>query len=250
MSSPPLVYVIVVTYNGKVFLEECFRTLREKTAYPNYKLLLVDNGSSDGSGEYVKEHFPDVEIMRVFPNEGFSPAANAAVQYARERDADYIVLSNDDIVIFDSRWLTAAIELAQRDPLVGIIGFEESTTNDVIEPPQEVHDVTVQYLGGFSMVMPMKLFDSIGGFDEVYYVVGDEDDLSARAHRAGFRVAKLNVPIFHYGGGTNSRYSLRSAYLQMRNGIRFCLKHRSPLRAVIRRRADIGYSVQPMAVDL
>ena len=252
MLNSPLVYVIVITYDGKKFLSECFSSLKEKTTYENFKLLLLDNGSSDGSSEYVAEHFPDVEILRVFPNAGYAHAANKAVEYAREHNAQYVVLSNDDIVIRDSRWLTSAIELSEKDPTVGIVGFSESTSSKAIEPPEEVKDTTVEYFSGFSMVMPIKLFDAIGNFDETYFVVGDEDDLGARAQRAGFRVAKLNIPIFHYGGGTNTRYSLRTAYLQMRNGLRFCLKNRNPLHAMLRaiRMIDIACNPWPLTFDI
>lgn len=252
MHSSPLVYIIVITYDGKKFLDDCFRTLTEKTAYPNYKLLLVDNGSSDGSSEYTAENFPHVDILRVFPNAGYAHAANAAVRYAKEHQADYVVLSNDDIAILDPRWLTEAIELAERDPSVGIVGFAESTSTEAIQPPEVIEDTTVEYFSGFSMVMPLRLFDAIGTFDEIYFVVGDEDDLGARAQRAGFRIAKLNLPIFHHGGGTNTRYSLRTAYLQMRNGLRFCLKNRNPFHAMMRalRMIDVACNPWPITYDV
>ena len=63
--------------------------------------------------------------------------------------------------------------------------------------------IDVEYLGSFAMVIPVELFDRIGMFDEVYFVVGDEDDLGARTQAAGYRTVKLGIPISHFGGGTN-----------------------------------------------
>jgi len=251
MQPSPLVYIFVITYDGKKFLEECFSTLIEKTAYPNYKLVLVDNGSSDGSGEYVAENFPEVEILRVFPNAGYAHAANTAVQYAKEHQAEYVVLSNDDIAILDERWLSEGITLAERDDTVGIVGYAESSPTEALEVPATFEDETVEYFSGFTMLMPAKLFEAIGLFDEIYFVVGDEDDLGARAQRAGFRIARLNLPIFHHGGGTNTRFSLRTAYLGMRNGLRFCLKNRNPGHALLRacRMIDIACNPWPLTFD-
>ncbi len=101
------------------------------------------------------------------------------------------------------------------------------------------------------MLIPMELFDRIGMFDEVYFVVGDEDDLGARTQAAGYRTVKLGVPIYHFGGGTNQTYRLRTAYLQMRNGIRFCLKNRSPMHALLRtlRIIDLACNPWPLTFD-
>jgi GT2 family glycosyltransferase len=99
--------------------------------------------------------------------------------------------------------------------------------------------------------MPVELFDRIGMFDELYYHIGDEDDLGARTQAAGYRTVKLNVPILHFGAGTDQEYSLRTAYLQMRNGIRFCVKHRTATHAVLRslRIIDVACSPWPVTFD-
>src|SRR5688572_22398553 len=94
----PLVCACVITYNGKRFLERCFQTLQQ-TDYENLNLILIDNGSSDGSGDYVRQTFPDVDVLRVFPNAGYPHGANEAIAEARQRSAKYILLLNDDIAI-------------------------------------------------------------------------------------------------------------------------------------------------------
>lgn len=250
-SQLPLVCAYVITYDGKRFLERCFQTLQHLTDYGNYRLVLVDNGSSDGSGDYVQENFPEVEILRVFPNAGYAHGANEAVEDARRRGAKYVVLMNDDIAILHPQWLREAVSHAERDPSIGIIGFVEANSDDGQHAAPESKLTDVDYLESAVMVIPVELFDRIGMFDEVYYVVGDEDDLGARAQAAGYRIVKLGIPIYHLGGGTNQTCSLRTAYLQMRNGIRFCLKNRSPMHALLRavRIIDVACNPWPVTFD-
>src|SRR5262245_42866640 len=122
-SALPLVCAYVITYNGKRFLETCFRTLSQLTDYPNHQLVLADNGSSDGSGEYVRKSFPQVDVLRIVRNAGYAHGANAAIEDARRRGAKYIALMNDDIEILHSHWLREAVAHAESDPSIGVIGF-------------------------------------------------------------------------------------------------------------------------------
>ncbi len=253
MNSPklPLVCVYAITYNGKRFLERCFQSLEELTDYGNHRLFLVDNGSSDGSGEYVRENFPEVGIVRVYPNVGFARGANEAIADARRRGAKYVVLMNDDVAILHPQWLREAISHAERDPSIGIIAFVQSTSDNGQHARPSIALIDVEYLGSPVLLMPVELFNQIGLFDEVNYIVGDEDDIGARAQAAGYRTCKLDIPIYHFGGGTHQNYSRRAAYLQMRNGIRFCLKNRSLLHALLRtaRIIDVACNPWPLTID-
>jgi GT2 family glycosyltransferase len=241
----------VITYDGKRFLQCCFQSLQDLTDYANCQFILVDNGSSDGSGEYMRENFPGVDVLRVFPNAGYVHGANAAIEDARRRGARYIVLMNDDIEVLHPQWLSDAIDSIERDPSIGAIGVAEVNSDDerIRAPVSKVTDV--EYLSSPVMVMPVELFDRIGMFDEVYYVVADENDVGARAQAAGYRVVSLGVPVFHFGGGTNQSFGHRTAYYQMRNGIRFCLKNRSALRALMRvvRILDVACNPWPLSFD-
>ena len=247
----PLVCVYVTTYNGKHHLETCFRSLEQLTDYPNWQLILADNGSSDGSGDYVSDNFPQVESLRIFPNVGWAHGANAAIRDAGHRGAKYIVILNDDIEILHSEWLRVAIAHAERGPTIGIISFAEATPDAGISKNPERTIADVEYLGSCALLMPVELFERIGLFDEVYYHIGDEDDLGARTQAAGYRTVRLEVPICHFGAGADQEYSLNAAYLQMRNGIRFCLKNRTPTHAVLRalRIVDLACNPWPVTFD-
>ncbi len=248
---PPLVCVYVLTYNGKRFLERCFQTLQTLTDYDNHLLILLDNGSSDGSGDYVRENFPEVEILRVFPNVGYAEGVNKSIEDARRRGAKYIAIMNDDIAILHPRWLGEAISHAERDPSIGIISFVEATS-DTHQPIVSESTLTdIDYPNGFVMMFPVELFDRIGMFDGGYFAYCEEDDVGARTHAAGYRLVRLGIPILHFGSGTNQNFKMKSAYLQMRNGIRFCLKNRGPLHALRRaaRIVDVACNPWPISFD-
>jgi glycosyltransferase involved in cell wall biosynthesis/GT2 family glycosyltransferase len=249
-SAAPLVGVYIVTYNGKRFLENCFRTLEKLTDYPNRQLILADNGSSDGSGEYVCQTFPQVEVLRIALNAGWGHGANVAIEDARRRGAKYIALLNDDIEILHSGWLREAVSHAELDPTIGIISFAEAVPGEVWEAPQSAI-VDLEYLGSCAILFPVELFDRVGMFDELYHHIGDEDDLVARTQAAGFRTVKLKIPIHHLGAGTKQEHSSTTAYLQMRNGIRFCLKNRTIRHAILRalRIIDLACSPYPVTFD-
>ena len=76
-----------------------------------------------------------------------------------------------------------------------------------------------------ALFVDVRLFGRIGTFDEAYWAYSEETDLEMRAEAAGFARALTNVPIWHHSSGTFSRYRLRAAYLAIRNGIRFTIKH-------------------------
>ena len=112
----PFVSVIVVNYNGKHFLKRCLESLAAQT-YPEDRreVILVDNGSSDGSAEYVASNFPWVRIVRASTNWGFAKGNNIGLQYAR---GDLIALLNNDAVA-EPAWLSAMTRGLQRDPAIG-----------------------------------------------------------------------------------------------------------------------------------
>jgi GT2 family glycosyltransferase len=248
--SQPLVYVVVITYNGKRFLEKCFSTLL-KTDYDNLRIVLVDNESSDGSGAFVKQHFPAVDVLRLDTNAGYAGATNAGIRYATERNAEYICVFNDDTGIIDPRWLSAAIGYCQKQPTIGVVGFEEIPDESTAVIPESIDIEDTHVVVGFGLVFRASMISQIGLLDEVYGTLAEEDDIAARAEAAGYRLCLLNIPIFHAGGGTNSYKSLRTAYFQMRNGLRFCIKNRGFLATFFRaiRTLYVACNPKPFSID-
>ena len=248
----PSVHVIVITCNGRRHLEGCFTSL-EKTAYPNYAVWLVDNASSDGSAEYVVEHFPHVRILRNEENLGFARGNNLAMIRALDAGADYIFLLNDDTVLLDERWLAAAVELAERERAVGMIGFDllDTPVLPAGGRPATITSTPVDRIDGCALFMRAPLLRGIGLLDEAYFAYAEEDDLETRAARAGAQFRTVHLPIYHFGGGTSKRFRYMASYLQMRNGIRHSIKHRPVWRTLLRigRTFDVACNPFPLFLD-
>ncbi len=121
----PLVYVIILNFNGSRWLQPCLQSLRA-TEYANFKTVLVDNASSDDSVELVRGQFPEVEIIVNSENMGFSEGNNVAIQKALAEDADYVVLLNPDTKV-TPRWLSELIAIGEQEKDVGILGAVQLT---------------------------------------------------------------------------------------------------------------------------
>lgn len=231
---PSLVYINVLSYNTPWdLLSRCLRSLRS-TIYPNYKVVLVDNASTDDSVANVRSHFPEVEeILQNDRNSGYSSGNNIGIRHALAHDVRYCVLLNPDTAVVDPYWLAKIVQLAESQHQIGLLGCEE-----VRDPAQIVTGDESVYgseytprmwdapkASGAAMLVSAELVKAIGLFDEAYFAYAEEDDLAYRARQAGFAVKTSNIPIFHEHHGSWGRHRLRASYLSMRNMIRFAIKH-------------------------
>jgi len=219
----PKVSIIIPNYNGRSFLDACLSSISQIN-YPRdrYDVILVDNGSNDGSVEYVRNRFPWVIILVLNRNYGFTGGNNRGAKIAR---GDLIVFLNNDTVV-DKNWLYELVKVTLSDKLIGICGSKIMSMKDrnvtqyngrhlhvlggVIpsafytyknELGKEFHAVgSVQ---GSSFLVRKDVFKSLGGFDRDYFLYSDEVDICYRAWISGYYVAYApNSIVYHYGGGT------------------------------------------------
>lgn len=238
-----LVYVIVLNYNGRNHLEYCLPSLLA-TAYPNYRIVLLDNASTDGSVEYVREHFPQVTVVRNGRNLGWAAGNNVGIQYALDHGADSIVLQNNDTKV-DPRWLSGAVQVCEANPRIGIVGFKMLQEYVQGEDPdgkqfevlsatwRELEHEPATQITGAALFVRADVFRDVGLIDEAYFAYSEEDDLEKRALRAGYRMVRINVPLWHYNGGFWRQQFLRSSLLALRNNIRCMIKNDTP-RSIVR----------------
>ena len=116
-NSVPMASIVIVNYNGKVFLERCLNSVLQQDC-KNYEVLLVDNASSDGSADFVAERFPWVKLIKSTKNNGFTGGNNLGIALAA---SDYIVLLNNDTTV-ETTWLSSLIKLADSDKAIGAVG--------------------------------------------------------------------------------------------------------------------------------
>ncbi len=113
----PLISVVVVNFNGKIFLDNCLSALARQT-FRDFEIILVDNGSSDGSAGYIRERYPSVILVETGKNLGFAGGTNAGIRVAQ--GAFIFTLNNDTIA--DPHLLEEIIKPMQEDPSVGMCG--------------------------------------------------------------------------------------------------------------------------------
>ena len=112
--------IVIVNWNGKKFLRNCLDSVYKQT-YKNFQLYFVDNGSIDGSSEFVKENYPRTMIMQLDKNYGFAKPNNIAIKEAfKDKSVEYIVCLNNDTIV-DKNWLKELIKTALKDKKIGAV---------------------------------------------------------------------------------------------------------------------------------
>lgn len=116
----PKVALIIVNWNGKKFLENCFIALRAQT-YKNFIIYFVDNGSKDGSVDYIKNNFPETKIISLDKNTGFAyPNNKACEEILKDEDVKYIITLNNDTKV-QPNFLSTMVAIAERDEKIGAV---------------------------------------------------------------------------------------------------------------------------------
>ena len=226
--------VIIVNYNGKKELEYSFPSVCQ-TKGGGYKVLLSDNGSKDDSVEYVKNCFPEMEIIKNNKNLAWAEGNNVPIRYGLQKSFDYFALLNNDILVPDF-WLSQSTTLFENIADCGIIGFHiiGFTRYEPIEKYQsavkawkELVFSPTESVSGCCMLIRKEVFDAIGLIDKEYYKYGEEVDFVCRARKAGFKVLITNIPVWHAFGATSAKMPYSTAYYCIRNDLRFAIKQKN-----------------------
>lgn len=259
--SAALVSLVIVTFNNLVFNKLCLGSVLANTDHPNYEIVVVDNGSSDGTVEYLHEmvaRYPHVRLTLNPDNRGFGLAVNQGLAKA---GGDVIVLLNNDTVV-PPEWLT---RLTRRldDPAIGVVGpvtnragneaqidapyvtyaeFEEFARGHMDSHDGRLFDIPM--LTMFCLAMRRDVYERVGPLDERFEVgLFEDDDYAMRVRAAGYRVVCAeDVFVHHFGEASIGKLALTGQYgeLFQANRRRFeekwgCRWERG------RRRRDAGY---------
>jgi GT2 family glycosyltransferase len=242
---PPRVTVVIPNWNGERFLQICLGSLRAQS-FRNFETVLVDNGSSDGSVAFVEENFPEVRLLRLPENLGFSAAVNAGIRAA---EADLIVLLNNDTEV-DSGWLEAFVRAADDHPEAGffaskLVDFRDRRLLDgagdalrrsglpyrlghgEIDRGQFEREAFVFSACAAAALYRRSVFEEIGLFDEDFFSNCEDWDVGFRAQLAGYRC--VYVPgsvVYHVGSAsTGGQKSALNTRLGAQNGINVLVKN-------------------------
>jgi GT2 family glycosyltransferase len=241
----PLVSVVIPNLNGKEMLTTCLRSLERQT-FKGFEVIVVDNGSTDGSVETVKADFPWLgAIIENSSNMGFARACNQGIEVASGR---YIALLNNDTEVHPA-WLAELVRAAEEHQDTGMFASKTlffdrrdtlDTTGHLIYPDglnrargrleidrgQYDDKTDVFFPSGCAALYRRAIFDEIGLFDEHHFAYGDDTDIGIRARLAGYGCRFVPTAIvYHVYSATTGRYSPMKLYLVERNRIWIVLKY-------------------------
>jgi hypothetical protein len=243
-----LISVIVLNYNGKGFLNSCLSSLASQT-YSDFEVIVVDNGSRDGSPEYVKENYPWVRLAKNDENLGFAGGTNVGIRAAK---GEFVITLNNDSRA-DSRFIEELIK-PMADPEVGVCAakmlFPDGRINSagicisrsgaawdrgMFEPDRGQYEFVEEVFGACAgaALYRREMLDEIGLFDEDFFLYLEDVDLAFRARLAGWKC--LYVPgarVIHHHGGTAGVGSDLAVYYGNRNIVWYPIKD-FPFRLLI-----------------
>ncbi len=244
--------VVIPNYNGISFLKDCMESLRNQE-YKDFSILVVDNDSKDDSVAFLKEEYPEAEIMVLDKNYGFSRAVNEGIAHAK---TPYVILLNND-TSSDRNYVGALVDCIEKDEKI----FSVNPKMIQMYRPELLDDAGDLYcmLGwafqrgvgqkatGYNKkrrifsscagaaIYRKSVFDEIGVFDEMHFAYLEDIDVGYRARIAGYKnIYCPDAVVYHVGSGTSgSKYNEFKVKLAARNGIYLNYKNMPVLMLIL-----------------
>lgn len=224
--------VIIITLNNKKILDDCIESVNRHTGSLSYEIIVVDNGSSDGTGDLVRTKYPGIKLIENGKNLGFSAANNKGLKIAAGR---YSVLLNDDTYLKDDAF-EKIVRFMDGKQDIGICGPKLLNVDGSVQRQGSILSaykwrskvpVEVSFILGACMFIRMSAIGKIGLLDENLFFYNDDLDLCKRAKKAGFKVIYYpSAEVFHYGGYSSKKTTNMKLFVEgFRGGLYFCRKH-------------------------
>ena len=250
--------VVILSWNGIKWIKKFLPTIIDKSR--NANIYVADNASTDGTVEYIKENFTNVNVIQNYSNDGYAKGYNDALKNLNEK---YFVLINSDIEVTDN-WLNPIIDLMEDNidiaacqpkildynnrnkfEYAGASGGYIDTLgypycrgrifSDIEEDSNQYDDIKeVFWASGACLFVRSKHFKEVNGFDNDFFAHQEEIDLCWRLKNSGYKVmVNPQSVVYHVGGGTLSSSSPFKTYLNFRNNLFMIYKNLPFLKLLI-----------------
>ena len=259
--SPPKVSIIILNWNGLEYTIECLECLK-KIIYPNYEVIVVDNGSEGNDAQELKKRFGDyIHVIQNDKNYGYTGGNNIGIRYALTSSSpDYFLILNNDVVLHRDS-LTEMVNVAESDDAIGIVGpkvYYSDVSNIIHSAGMKTdlrlvsfssigykqldtgkHNVQqdVDSLSGCCLLLKRETIHQVGTFDESYFCYWDDVDYCFRAEKVGFRIVYVPQAIAWHRKVLKKKFwgklpyeeqaSPLAYYYWTRNCFTFARKHRT-----------------------
>jgi len=218
--------VIIINYNTWHFLKPCIESIHSNFKEITYEIIVVDNASTDGSKEKIKQFLPKVILIENEENLGFAKANNQAIKIAKGK---YIFLLNVDTVILNNK-IQDVIKYLDNNPKIGLLGIQQqnaellpiftfSYDENLVDYKSSLlrsafyltklkkqnaiafnKILSVGYVNGAAVIVNKEILREIGFLDERFFFMAEEVDLAFRCHEHGYRVVYYPfLKVIHYG---------------------------------------------------
>ncbi len=253
------VAVIIATWNVKHLLTNCLNALRDQT-YSQHTVYLVENGSTDGTVDFIQKEYPEVHLLAQATNTGFAKGNNIGINKALKNEKNsYIALLNND-TIADPRWIEEMVNAIERkkDDGFGMIASKTTLQNGAIhniglacykdlqgtlyggisigfgQNAEEFNkEIECFCPGGVAALFSRELLETTGGFDEDFFAYAEDLDLGFRGRLAGWRCLYApKAKVMHLHSQTGGAASPFKAYYSKRNSYFVAIKN-LPLRNLL-----------------
>lgn len=240
----PKVSIVIPNYNGRGFLEDCLNSLRKQTM-DDLQILLIDNASEDGSCDFVKAHYPEVELIQMAENTGFCGAVNEGI---RRSQAPYVLLLNNDTEVSEvfveelykgiqkgknifscSAKMVQYFDRTKMDDggdyyntLGWAFAFGKGQTIEKYDVPRKIF-----FSCAGAAIYRKDILDEIGYFDETHFAYLEDADIGYRARIKGYENWYIpSAVVYHVGSGTSgSVYNLFKTRYSSRNNVYLVYKN-------------------------
>jgi len=230
----PLISIIILNWNGKEMTEECLNSLLPQIT-TSFEVIVVDNGSTDGSLEYLKKKFPFIKLIKNKENLGYAGGNNLGVKNAK---GNYVLILNNDIVL-DNNFLKEILKHKNKADILGVKNYyydkkntiwaigsklnnwimKSSLVGNKKEDKGQLDKIKVDYIVGSAMLINKKVIDKIGFLNAEYFAYCEETEWQIRAKNAGFKTSWIpTAKLWHkVGFSTGGGRTPLSAYYLIRN---------------------------------
>jgi hypothetical protein len=253
VGAQPHVATVVLSWNGRDDTLECLASL-ERMRWEPHTAILVDNGSTDGTTEAVRERFPEAVVIRSEENLGFAEGNNVGIRAALDAGADYVLILNNDTIV-DEGLIAALVEEAERRPDAGalcpLIRYVDPPDRiwyaGARFDPRAIHNGrhtgygerdagqyhAVREIGratGAAMLVPRRVIEEVGYFDRELFIQVEDVEWSLRMRAAGYRILFVPSGVLwhHVAVASGGERAPETAYYEMRNTLVVSARH-SPL---------------------
>ncbi|MBN1932411.1 MAG: glycosyltransferase family 2 protein [Desulfobacterales bacterium] len=255
-SSNKKIVVLILSYNGKHLLEESISSYLAND-YLNFEVIIIDNGSKDGTKEWVIKNYPQAKVIRTEKNLAYSGGFNFGLEYAFNKlNSDYVLITNNDVKA-DVHVIPELLKIAESDESIGFVTgkvyfYEKPDTLQTVgyfedklkwigghignrerDSGQYDHDCERFMSDDIFMLVKKSVYEKTGGYNTLFKFQGEQADWQARAKKAGFKIYyAYKAKIWHKDSMTIGKNSAFKHYYDVRNYLilRFIHKDEDYLR--------------------